>query len=110
MVTIKTSELAEIIVNQFEISRLKAEAIDPVLGRYRFNIGTTAPNLIAIQVPEVVQIDNYTASIFSIIDSIIDESGYEVTEPIEIHINGPDQEHIGGCTLNPLSKQHVTSI
>lgn len=59
-VTNKTSELALIIVNQFESSRLKAEAIDPKFGRHQFNIGTTAPNLFAIQVPKVVEIANYT--------------------------------------------------
>ena len=53
-VTTKTSELARLIANQFEKSRLDAEEIDPELGRHRFIIETTDLNVISIQVPEVM--------------------------------------------------------
>jgi hypothetical protein len=106
-VTNKTSELAAIIIIQFENSRLQAEAIDPELGRHKFTIGTTAPNLIAIQVPEVIQVDNYTDSIFNIVISIIDEAGYKVTEPIEVHIYGPCKELVADRIIYPTSKKYV---
>ncbi|HEX8607510.1 MAG TPA: hypothetical protein VF679_02595 [Pedobacter sp.] len=107
IVTNKTSELAAIIFHQFEDSRLKAEAINPELGRHKFTIGTTAPNLIAIQVPEVIQIDHYADSIFNIVISIIDEAGYQVTEPIEVHIYGPGKEPVADRTIYPTSKKYV---
>jgi hypothetical protein len=106
-VTNKTSELALIIVNEFESSRLNAESIDPKLGVHKFTIGTSAPNMIAIQVPEVVQVGDYADKIYNFIDTMIDEAGYEVTEPIAIHLYGPDQTHIVGRTLYPKSKKYA---
>jgi hypothetical protein len=107
IVTNKTSELAQIIIIQFENSRLEAEAINPELGRHKFNIGTTVPNIITIQVPEVILVDNYTDSIFSIIDSIIQEAGFQFTEAIEVHIYGPDHNHIDSRILSPTSKKFI---
>jgi hypothetical protein len=106
-VTNKTSELALIIVNQFENSRLEVEAIDPELGVPKFTIGTSAPNIIVIQVPKEAQEGDYTDRIYYLVDSIIEEAGYKVTEPIEIYIYGPDQAPIDGRTLYPKSKKHV---
>jgi hypothetical protein len=100
-VTNKTSELALIIVNEFESSRLNAESIDPKLGVHKFTIGTSAPNMIAIQV------GYYADKIYNFIDTMIDEAGYEVTEPIAIHLYGPDQTHIVGRTLYPKSKKYA---
>jgi hypothetical protein len=58
-VTTKTSELAILIANQFEQSRLEAHKIDPELGKHKFIIEMTDSNVISIQVPEVIQVDNY---------------------------------------------------
>ena len=107
IVTNKTSELAAIIISQFEHSRLTAEAIDPQLGRHKFTIKTSAPNLIAIQVPEVIQVNHYTDSIFDIVISIIDEAGYQVTEPIEFQIYGPDKVPVADRIIYPTSKKYV---
>ena len=106
-VTNKTSELALIIVNHFESSRLDAEAIEPKLGLHKFTVGTSAPNMIAIQVPEVVQVGDYADKIYNFVDTMINEAGYEVTEPIAIHLYAPDQAHIEGRTLYPKSKKHL---
>jgi hypothetical protein len=106
-VTNKTSELALIIVNQFESSRLEAEAMDRKLRVHKFTIGTSAPNMIAIQVPEVVQVGDYAGKIYNFVDTMINEAEYEVTEPIAIHLYGRDQAHIVGRTLYPKSKKYV---
>jgi hypothetical protein len=106
-VTNKTSELAMIIVNEFEKFRLQWEATDPDLGKRKFIIGTSAPNIIVIQVPKEAQEGDYTDRIYSLVDSIIDEAGYVVTEPIEIYIYGPNQAPIDGRVLYPKSKKHV---
>jgi hypothetical protein len=108
-ITTRTSELAILIANQFEKSRLNAEEIDPELGRHRFIIETTDSNVISIQVPEVIQVENYTDQIFSIVDSIMNEAGYEVTEPIEIKIYGPDRMQLDDLTLYPTSEQITTN-
>jgi hypothetical protein len=107
VITSKTLELASIIGKHFESSRLKAEAINQELGRHKFIIVTKAPNLIAIQVPKVIKVNNYTESIFSIVESIIDETRFKVTEPIEIHIYGPDQAHVDSRTVFPTSKGYL---
>jgi hypothetical protein len=104
-VTTKTSELATLIANQFEQSRLNAEEIDPDLGRHRFIIEITDLNVISIQVPEVIQVENYTDQIFSIVDSIMNEANYEVTEPIEVKIYGPDRMQLDELTFYPTSNQ-----
>ncbi|MEJ7557065.1 MAG: hypothetical protein WKF66_02080 [Pedobacter sp.] len=109
-VTTKTSELAILIANQFEQTRLKAEEIDPELGRHKFIIEPTDSNVISIQVPEVIQVDHYTDRIFSIVDSIMVEAKYEVTEPIKIKIYGPDRMQLDELTFYPTFKQNVTII
>lgn len=108
-ITTKTSELAILIANQFEKSRLDAEVMDPELGRHRFIIETTDSNVISIQVPEVIQVDDYTDQIFSIVDSIMNEAKYEVTEPIEVKIYGPDRMQLDDITYYPTSKQIITN-
>jgi hypothetical protein len=108
-VTTKTSELARLIANQFEKSRLDAEEIEPALGRHRFIIETTDSNVISIQVPEVIQVDNYTDQIFSIVDSIMNEAKYEVTESIEVKIYGPDRMQLDNITYYPTSNQIITN-
>jgi hypothetical protein len=105
----KTSELAMLIADQFEQSRLKAEEIDPELGRHRFIIEITDSNVISIQVPEVIQVDTYTDQIFSIVDSIMNEAKYEVTEPIEVKIYGPDRIELDELTFYPTSNQILTN-
>jgi hypothetical protein len=105
----KTSELAMLIADQFEQSRIKAEEIDPELGRHRFIIETTDSNVISIQVPEVIQVENYTDQIFSIVDSIMNEAKYEVTEPIEVKIYGPDRMQLDELTFYPTSNQILTN-
>jgi hypothetical protein len=107
-ITTKTSELAILIANQFEQSRLEAQKIDPDLGRHRFIIESTDSNVISIQVPEVIQVDGYTDQIFSIVDSIMNEAKYQVTEPIEIKIYGPDRMQLDDITYYPTSKQIIT--
>ncbi|MEJ7557478.1 MAG: hypothetical protein WKF66_04160 [Pedobacter sp.] len=107
-VTTKTSELAILIANQFEQTRLKAEEIDPELGRHKFIIEPTDSNVISIQVPEVIQVDHYTDRIFSIVDSIMVEAKYKVTEPIKIKIYGPDRMQLDDLTLYPTFDQSVS--
>jgi len=106
----KTSELASLIDDQFEQNRLLAEEIDPDLGRHKFNIEITDSNVISIQVPEVIQVENYTDRIFSIVDSIMNEAKYQVTEPINVKIYGPDRMQLDDLTYYPTSKQIVTFI
>jgi hypothetical protein len=107
VVTNKTSELAFIIVNEFEKFRLDAEAPDPGLGSIKFIIGTSAPNIIVIRVPKEAEEGDYTIRIYELVDSIINDSGYKVTEPIEIFIYDHNQTPIDGRTLYPKSKKHV---
>jgi hypothetical protein len=104
----KTTELASLIKLQFEQSRLQSERIDPALGRHKFIIEITDSNLISIQVPEVIQVDNYTEQIFSIVDSIINEAGYQVTKTIEIKIYGPDRMQLDDRKFHPPSKLNVS--
>jgi hypothetical protein len=108
-ITTKTSELAILIANQFEQSRLEAQKIDPELGRHKFIIETTDSNVISIQVPEVIKGDTYTDQIFSIVDSIMNEAKYEVTEPIEVKIYGPDRMQLDELTFFPTSEQTITN-
>jgi hypothetical protein len=108
-ITTKTSELAILIANQFEQSRLKAQEVDPELGRHKFIIETTDSNVISIQVPEVIKVDTYTDQIFSIVDSIMNEAKYEVTEPIEVKIYGPDRMQLDELTFYPTSNQILTN-
>jgi hypothetical protein len=104
----KTTELALLIDNQFEQSRLQSEKIDPELGRHKFIIETTDANVISIQVPEVIQVPRYTEQIFNIVESIIDEASFQVTEPIEIKIYGPDRIQLDDLTLYPMSEPIAT--
>jgi hypothetical protein len=103
-VTIKTSDLALLIRNVFKYNVLLAEKFDKGLSKYQYYVSTVAPNHIGIQVPEVIKIDNYTKRIFNIIDSIMNEARYEVTEAIEIHIYGYDLEQIETLTIYSTPK------
>jgi hypothetical protein len=106
-VTNKTSELAQIIVNEFERFRLEAEETEPGLGSIKFIIGTSAPNIIVIRVPVEAEEGDYTIRIYELVDSIVTDSGYKVTEPIKIFIYDHNQTPIDGRTLYPKNKKHV---
>jgi hypothetical protein len=108
-ITNKTSELAILIADQFEQSRLEAEKLDPELGRHKFIIETTDADVISIQVPEVIQVPEYTKQIFNIVESIMDEAGYHIAEPVEIKIYGPDRMELDSLTFYPKSKEILTN-